>query len=189
MNPGAASFAGGCAGTFIDCSKFADWSCLQRCVSSGLQWTRHFRNFRLCYVSDGPIFSLAREKMGEKRVLGNVWCIPHLILGDNRICQNSFRPNTPYRSLTTRRPSFRYQVWQQLRLHYCGKSVLQLKFVMQYGSALDCRPARERSKKTEAVSAMQTQPAVCIARGGTKRQNKKPCSTRLRFVSFDSDEV
>ena len=49
--------------------------------------------------------------------------------------------------------------------------------------------ARERSKKTEAVSAMQTQPAVCIARGGTKRQNKKPCCARLRFVSFDSDEV
>ena len=48
--------------------------------------------------------------------------------------------------------------------------------------------ARERSKKTEAVSAMQTQPAVCIARGGTKRQNKKPCFARLRFVSFDSDE-
>ena len=35
---------------------------------------------------------------------------------------------------------------------------------------------------------MQTQPAVCIARGGTKRQNKKPCFARLRFVSFDSDE-
>ena len=26
-------------------------------------------------VSDGPIFSLAREKIGEKRVLGRVWCV------------------------------------------------------------------------------------------------------------------
>ena len=69
------------------------------------------------------------------------------------------------------------------------KSVLPTKFVVQYGFALNCRSARERSKKTEAVSAMQTQPAVCIARGGTKRQNKKPCCARLRFVSFDSDEV
>ena len=59
---------------------------------------------------------------------------------------------------------------------------------MQYGFALDFQAARERSKKTKAVSAMQTQPAVCIARGGTKRQNKKPCFARLRFVSFDSDE-
>ena len=59
---------------------------------------------------------------------------------------------------------------------------------MQYGFALGFQAARERSKKTKAVSAMQTQPAVCIARGGTKRQNKKSCCARLRFVSFDSDE-
>ena len=59
---------------------------------------------------------------------------------------------------------------------------------MQYGFAAGCQATRERSKKTEAVSAMQTQPAVCIARGGTKRQNKKSCCARLRFVSFDSDE-
>ena len=59
---------------------------------------------------------------------------------------------------------------------------------MQYGFALGFQVTRERSKKTKAVSAMQTRPAVCIARGGTKRQNKKPCFARIRFVSFDSDE-
>ena len=26
-------------------------------------------------ASGGPIFSLAREKIGEKRVLGRVWCL------------------------------------------------------------------------------------------------------------------
>ena len=30
---------------------------------------------QLPVASGGPIFSLAREKMGEKRVLGRVWCI------------------------------------------------------------------------------------------------------------------
>ena len=47
---------------------------------------------------------------------------------------------------------------------------MRIRFVMQYGFAAGCQATRERSKKTEAVSAMQTQPAVCIARGGTKRQ-------------------
>ena len=35
-------------------------------------------------VSDGPIFSLAREKIGEKRVLGCVWCILHLNSGKHQ---------------------------------------------------------------------------------------------------------
>ena len=35
----------------------------------------------LLYVSDGPIFSLAREKIGEKRVLGDAGCMLPLILG------------------------------------------------------------------------------------------------------------
>ena len=176
-----------------------------------------FLNFQFCSVSDGasetatperaavnavsyPLWPFlpfqpatmslvgCRKRWGRKGALGYVWCLLHLILGNNRISQNSSRTNTPHRSLTTRRPSFRNQVWQQLRFHYCGKSVLQLKFVMQYGFALGFQVTRERSKKTKAVSAMQTQPAVCIARGGTKRQNKKSCCARLRFVSFDSDE-
>ena len=33
-------------------------------------------NLRLPHVSDGPIFSLAREKIGEKRVLGYGWVRP-----------------------------------------------------------------------------------------------------------------
>ena len=37
---------------------------------------------RLPVVSDGPIFSLAREKMGEKRVLGDTGCILHLNSGE-----------------------------------------------------------------------------------------------------------
>ena len=32
-------------------------------------------DLQLQVVSDGPIFSLAREKIGEKRALGYVWCI------------------------------------------------------------------------------------------------------------------
>ena len=33
-------------------------------------------------ASGGPIFSLAREKIGEKRALGYVWCMLRLSLGE-----------------------------------------------------------------------------------------------------------
>ena len=37
---------------------------------------------QLPVASGGPIFSLAREKMGEKRVLGDTGCIWHLNSGE-----------------------------------------------------------------------------------------------------------
>ena len=92
-----------------------------------------------------------RKRWGRKGALGRGWCILHLNLGNKQIGKTSYRTNTPHRSLTTRRPSYRYQVWQSLQFHRCRKSVLPTKFAMQYGFALVCPAARERSKKTEAV--------------------------------------
>ena len=41
-------------------------------------------NLQLLVASGGPIFSLAGEKIGEKRVLGRVWCFLPLILGKSQ---------------------------------------------------------------------------------------------------------
>ena len=96
--------------------KFLTLLCLRRRVRNGHARTsrRKRRLLSSVAVSSFPtsddVAGWLPEKMGEKRVLGNVWCIPHLILGDNRIYQNSYRTNTPYRSLTTRRPSYRNQI-------------------------------------------------------------------------------
>ena len=40
---------------------------------------------RLLVASGGPIFSLAREKIGEKRVLGRVWCMLRLNFGGTNV--------------------------------------------------------------------------------------------------------
>ena len=34
-----------------------------------------FYHLQAGQASDGPVFSLARKKMGEKRVLGRGWCV------------------------------------------------------------------------------------------------------------------
>ena len=53
---------------------------------------------QLLVVSDGPIFSLAREKIGEKRVLGRVWCMLHLILGKNQCFSLAFHTRLTLRA-------------------------------------------------------------------------------------------
>ena len=45
---------------------------------------RGCRRFATADASGGPIFSLAREKIGEKRVLGCVWCFLPLISGESQ---------------------------------------------------------------------------------------------------------
>ena len=54
-------------------------------------------------VSDGPIFSLAREKIGEKRVLGYVWCSLPLNLGNSQCFGRRSTRDSPYGRLGMRR--------------------------------------------------------------------------------------
>ncbi|MFR4068895.1 MAG: hypothetical protein ACLT1T_08430, partial [Oscillospiraceae bacterium] len=49
-------------------------------------------------ASGGPIFSLAREKIGEKRALGRVWCMLHLILGKNQCFSLAFHTRLTLRA-------------------------------------------------------------------------------------------
>ena len=42
---------------------------------SGIPIEKHKPAKRFQHASGGPIFSLAREKIGEKRVLGRGWCV------------------------------------------------------------------------------------------------------------------
>ena len=58
---------------------------------------------QLPVVSDGPIFSLAREKIGEKRALGYVWCILRLNSGEHRCFGRRSTRKSPYGCLSTRR--------------------------------------------------------------------------------------
>ena len=97
------------------------------------------------------LFRLAGKDGEEKGRLGRGWCNLHLNLGEKQICQHAYRTDPPYRILTTRRPSFRYRIWQPLQVNRCRKSVLLTKFVMQYGFALVCQATRERFKKTEGA--------------------------------------
>ena len=60
-------------------------------------------NLQLLVVSDGPIFSLAREKIGEKRALGYVWCMLRLSLGEPQCFGLAFHSVVTLRVSTTRR--------------------------------------------------------------------------------------
>ena len=57
--------------------------CLSKYVfsGSGIPIEKHKPAKRFQHASGGPIFSLAREKIGEKSVLGYVWCFLPLIIG------------------------------------------------------------------------------------------------------------
>ena len=55
------------------------------------------------YASGGPIFSLAREKIGKKRVLGRVWCILRCDSGRNLIYRHYEHTYSPYGRYGTRR--------------------------------------------------------------------------------------
>ena len=55
------------------------------------------------YASGGPIFSLAREKIGKKRVLGRVWCILRCDSGRNLIYRYYEHTYSPYGRYGTRR--------------------------------------------------------------------------------------
>ena len=62
-----------------------------------------FRRGRFRRASGGPIFSLAREKIGEKRVLGRVWCILPLNSGKSQCFRRRSTRYSPHKRLTTRR--------------------------------------------------------------------------------------
>ena len=135
--------------------QLCDAFCLRRRVRNGRDRTSRCRQR---FVSLRPFFSTSGCVSGW--FIGNV--------SDGPIF--SALPD-----LTTRRPSFRYQVWQQLRFHYCSKSVLQIKSVAQYGFALGCQAAQERSKKTERPTKPQTSEAFAVWKESINR------SLRLHF--------
>ena len=58
---------------------------------------------RLPVVSDGLIFSVLPEKIGEKRALGRVWCILPLNSGKHLCFRCRSTRWSPYEFLTTRR--------------------------------------------------------------------------------------
>ena len=62
-----------------------------------------FRRGRFRRASGGPIFSLAREKIGKKRVLGRVWCILRCDSGRNLIYRYYEHTYSPYERFGTRR--------------------------------------------------------------------------------------
>ena len=62
-----------------------------------------FRRGRFRRASGGPIFSLAREKIGKKRVLGRVWCILRCDSGRNLIYRYYEHTYSPYGRYGTRR--------------------------------------------------------------------------------------
>ena len=62
-----------------------------------------FRRGRFRRASGGPIFSLAREKIGKKRVLGRVWCILRCDSGRNLIYRYYEHTYSPYGRFGTRR--------------------------------------------------------------------------------------
>ena len=92
---------------------------------------------QLPVVSGGPIFSLAREKMGEKRVLGDTGCIWHLNSGEPLCFSLAFHsvitlrvswyapPDTGVSSLilvaVERLPSIEGIVEIQMDVTFCGE--------------------------------------------------------------------
>ena len=62
-----------------------------------------FRRGRFRRASGGPIFSLAREKIGKKRVPGRDWCILRCDSGRNLIYRHYEHTYSPYGRYGTRR--------------------------------------------------------------------------------------
>ena len=84
------------------------------------------------------LFRLAGKDRGRKGALGE-----HLVPAASEFRQQpnlltviSHQVTLP--DPTTRRPSYRNQIWQPLQFHRCMKSVLRIKSVTQYGFALVC---------------------------------------------------
>ncbi len=99
-----------------------------------------------------PTASEFRQQINQKDIISHQLTLPHL---------------------TTRRPSYRNQIWQPLQFNRCKKSVLRIKSVTQYGFALDFRLARERSKKTEAATKLQTSEAFTVLKGRSGYRGEK----------------
>ena len=73
-------------------------------------------------ASGGPIFSLAREKIGEKRALGYVWCMLRLSLGEPQCFGLAFHSAVTLRVFYYAPPDTVHRICEQLPLNSCGKT-------------------------------------------------------------------
>ncbi len=96
-------------------------------------------------------FPSRTEKIGEKRVLGDGWCVLPLNSGKALVFQASFHTRVTLRASWYAPPDTGVSSLRRVAFESLRQNVLRIKIIGQYGFALDFKLSRERSKKTEEV--------------------------------------
>ena len=106
---------------------------------------------QLPVASGGPIFSPAREKIGEKRALGYDLVRSASDFRREPMFQASFHTRVTSRASWYAPPDTGVSSLRRVAFESLRQNVLRIKIIGQYGFALDFQLSREKSRKTEGI--------------------------------------